>query len=253
MPRDRLLGPGDWSAGDHPEAELPVPAAADLQARLRGLGFGGHAVTVTVDPPLPRAAVRAARAEDARRRRDTTPGFSRPGARLDEEGRVSLTPEVLADALARPLAGRAVIDATCGAGGNTLAFARAGCRVTAIERDPARLALARHNARLYGVEGRVRWLVGDATALVPTLTADLLFVDPPWGVDWDRARVSLDALPLLAALRAAWTGPLWAKVPPSFDPAPWRHATVEPVFGAAAGDRRRVKFLVVRDPPAAPR
>lgn len=247
LPPARLLGPGDWTPdGEHLVAELPVAAAADVTARLRGLGFAGRALLVEVDPPLPRAAVRAARALDARRRRDTTPGFQRAGVRLDEEGRVSLTPEALAMAMARPFSGRSVVDTTCGAGGDTIALARAGARVTAIERDPARLALARHNARVYGVEARVRWLVGDAVALLPTLSADLAYVDPPWGVAWDRTRTTLADLPLLAALRAVWRGSMLAKVPPSFDPEGWPGVDVEPIFGVAAGDERRVKYLLVR-------
>jgi len=255
LPADRLLGPGFSRAGEVAVATLDVREAADVAARVRGLGFGGAPLVVETDPALPRAAVRAARTEDARRRRDATPGFTRPGARLDEEGRFSLTPEALALALGRPLAGRAVVDATCGAGGNTIGFARAGAHVTAIERDAARLALARANAALYGVADRVRFVHGDARALVPTLSADVLFVDPPWGVDWGRERVALAALPLLAELLPLGRGrypAIWAKVPPSFDPSAWPEAAVEPIFGLAGGDARRVKFLVLREgaPPA---
>jgi SAM-dependent methyltransferase len=241
----RLLGLGAWTAdGDGFVAELPTADAADLAARLRGLGFGGHAVEVEVTPPLSRAVVRAARTEDARRRRDTSPGFLRRDARVDDEGRYSLTPEPLAVALGARAAGRSVLDAGCGCGGNTLGFARAGCRVTAVERDPGRLALARHNARVYGVADRVRFVAGDAVAAAAATTCDLVFVDPPWGTDWDR-RVTT-TLPLLDAVREAVRGraELWAKVPPSFDPP----ADAVPWFGVAAGDARRVKFLVVRWP-----
>lgn len=250
MPLERLLGPGFVREGNGAVASLDMRTAADVAARLRGLGFGGAPLGVVTEPELPRAVVRAARTEDARRRRDTTPGFTRPGARFDDEGRFSLTPEALALALARPLRGRTVIDATCGAGGNAIGFARAGVRVTAIERDAARLALARANAALYGVADRIRFLHGDARALLPSITADLVFVDPPWGTEWDRARTTLAALPLLAALLPLARGrfpTIWAKVPPSFDPADWPEAAVEPVFGVAPGDTRRVKFLVLRE------
>ncbi|MFN7145817.1 MAG: methyltransferase domain-containing protein [Myxococcota bacterium] len=250
VPVGRFLGPRFTRDGAVATADLTVSEAADVAARLRGVGLGGRLLDVGFDPPLPRAAVRAARTEDARRRRDTTPGFTRPGVRLDEEGRFSLTPEALARALAKPLAGRAVVDATCGAGGNTIGFARAGARVTAIERDARRLADARANAAVYGVADRVRFLHGDARVLVPTLSADLLFVDPPWGVDWSRDRVGLADVPLLAELLPLARGrypAVWAKVPPAFDPADWPEASVEAVFGAAAGDTARVKFLVLRE------
>src|SRR5690606_37304583 len=70
--------------------------AADVAARLRGVGLGGRLLTVTVTPHLGRAQVRAARLVDARRRRDATPGFERAEARTDDVGRMYVTPERLA-------------------------------------------------------------------------------------------------------------------------------------------------------------
>jgi hypothetical protein len=240
----RLLGPGDWTIVDGvATAALDVAAAADLAARLRGVGLGGHAIVVEASPPLPRNAVRAARLDDARRRRDTTPGFTRAGVRLDEEGRWSLTPEALALAIGKRAKGRRVIDAGCGCGGDAIGFARGGAVVTAVERDAGRLACARHNARLYGVE--VRFVQGDAVALLPTLPGDLVWVDPPWGVDWDRTRTTLADLPLLAAVLAD-PREVWAKVPPSFDVAGLPEVEPEAVYGLAPGDARRVKFLLLR-------
>lgn len=256
----RLLGAGTWAAGSDSayEAMLDTSAAADLSARLRGLGMGGQALTVECLPPLPRAAVRAARLEDARRRRDTTPGFERPGTRLDAEGRMSLTPEALARAMAAELAaGSEVWDLGCGAGGNAIAFARAGHGVVAVERDAARLADARHNAGVYGVAGRIRFVQADAVAFLaaePVSATTTLFVDPPWGADWDRVRCVASDFPLLEAVLAA-RGPraLWAKLPPSFDPATLDvSATATAYFGAAGGDAQRVKFVRVAVPAASP-
>jgi SAM-dependent methyltransferase len=245
----RLLGTGEWTLeGRSAHAELATHDAADLAARLRGLGIGGSALEVTVEPALPRAAVRAARTTDARRRRDTTPGFSRAGTRLDPEGKWSLTPEALAVAMGERAAGKSVVDAGCGAGGNTIGFARAGCRVVAIERDAARLADARHNARVYGVEDRVRWIHAEIEDALPTLSADVLFVDPPWGVEWSRTLTPLAALPALTTALGVRDrfGEVWAKVPPSFDVREVPDARPEAWYGTAAGDRRRVKFLLVR-------
>jgi len=244
----RLLGPGFAPDAGGWRAELPTDAAADVAARLRGLGFGGRPVAVDIRPGLGRTAVRAARTRDARRRWETTPGFLRPGTQLDAEGRWSLTPEALALALGRQAAGRDIVDATCGCGGNAIGFARAGCRVTAIDVDPDRLAMARANAALYGVADRIRFRCGSAPALVPTLEPALVFVDPPWGEAWDRVRTPFDALPVVPELLAALPAdaPVWVKAPPSIDPEGAVGFTPEAWFGEAPGDRQRVKFIVLR-------
>lgn len=247
----RLLGPGDWTLEAHSaHTTLVMHAAADLDARLRGVGIGGSPIDVHVEPALPRAAVRAARTTDARRRRETTPGFTRPGTRLDDEGRVSLTPEALALAIGQSAIGQAtarrVIDAGCGAGGNAIGFARAGCTVVALDADAARLDDARHNARIYGVADRIRFVHARVEEGLPE--GDLLFVDPPWGVDWSRRRTGLDDLPLLRALLPSPIE-LWAKVPPSFDVREVAGARPEAWYGTEAGDSRRVKFLLLRIAP----
>jgi trimethylguanosine synthase len=214
---------------------------------LRGVGIGGHPLRVEIEPPLPRSVVRQARLVEARRMRAKSPGFSRAGTRLDPEGRRSLTPEALALALGRRARRAHVVDAGCGAGGNAIGFARAGCKVTAIELDRGRLAMARWNARVYAVAERIRFLAGDARELVPELSADLLFVDAPWGGRYDRQRVTLAELPLLQSLLAMRVrfARVWAKVPPSFDVRSLPHARVSAFFGVGEGDARRVKFLLL--------
>lgn len=255
---ERLLGPGAWESSRSParvrsaSAVLDEEAAADLAARLRGVGLGGFSIAVEVEPPLSRAAVRQARQDDARRRRETTPATDIVGVRMDEEARVSWTPAVLARRMAAAAAGWRVVDAGCGAGGNTIAFAEAGCTVTAIERDSARLAMARENVARAGVGDRVTFVHGDAVERAPSLVADLLFVDPPWGVDWNRQRVGARSLPpLLDLLALAGSFPhVWCKLPPSIAPdslpGQW---DLEGVFGEAPGDRRRIKFVWARWPP----
>jgi SAM-dependent methyltransferase len=232
----RLLGPGDWAVDDADwSASLATEAAADLSARLRKLVLGGASVHVDVRPSLKRRHVRAARTDEARRMRDTTPGFLRKGVRLDEQGRVSLTPEALSLRLGNQASNARVFDACCGCGGNAIGFARAGCKVIAAEVDASRLALARHNASLYGVADRIEFLHGDATELARAHSFDLLFVDPPWDVDGLHPLASLWAL----------HGPCWAKLPPSFDVATLPGGRPSAWFGEAEGDQRRVKFLVV--------
>lgn len=232
------------------EAVLSRAAAAELCARLRGLGLAGRPLSVRVSPPLTRTQVRAGRLADARARRATTPGFARAAARASGEGRYSLTPEVLALALAAEVAGKRVVDACCGSGGNALAFARAGCEVVAIDVESERLAEAAHNAAVYGVARRIRFVHGDALALLPGLSGDLLFVDPPWGRDYDKRAMALADLPLLARLltlpaaQRAGFSTWWLKLPGSFATAELPGAELRAVFGEAPGDYRRIKFIL---------
>lgn len=256
----RLLGPGAWTYDAEDDrlraaCELERDAAADLEARLRGVGLDGRLLQVEVSPSLSRTHRRRARTDDARRRRAGTPAFSNPKARVDEEGRAYLTPESLADTMARRCHWPLVLDAGCGAGGNSLAFARAGMRVVAVERDAARLELARHNAKIYGVADRIDFRLGDAAMAMRTWAADLgpqagsalLFVDPPWGKDWDRARTSVEDFPLLdvaLASRGSFAA-LWAKLPASFESSAVEGARTQAYFGQGEGDDRRVKFVVM--------
>lgn len=236
----RLLDRGDWETQDGALCgKRSAAEAADLQARLRNLGMGGQRIEVRVRPALKRPVARKALAAEARRRRDTTPGFLDPRARIDDAGRVYLTPEVLALAIARANPAPHVLDTCCGCGGNAIAWARTGSRVTAVELDRDRLALARHNARIYGVEDRITFVHGDARDHLGT-EADLVFVDPPWG---EVDRIHCTDVPLLDALLDGAKAPVLAKLPPSF----WRPGgRYEAVFGEAPGDRQRVKLVLWR-------
>jgi len=254
----RLLAPASLrdavrtSIGEaHERMTLDVEeeVAATIAARLRGLGIDGGALEVFCDPPLSRARVRGARLEDARARRDTTPGFTRREAHATGEGRYSLTPEALALALGKRARVARVVDACCGSGGNAIGFARAGARVTAIEIDPDRAEEARHNAAVYGVTERVAFVVGDAVTHVANHEADLLFIDPPWGEQYDKRACTLSDLPLLSALLALDLKEryprVWLKVPASFRTSDVPGARASAWFGDAAGDAQRIKFVLL--------
>ncbi|MCB9896570.1 MAG: 23S rRNA (uracil(1939)-C(5))-methyltransferase RlmD [Planctomycetes bacterium] len=77
--------------------------------------------------------------------------------------------------------GRHVADLYAGAGPIALRLARAGARVTALERHPAAVADGRDAARRNGLAERVRFVEGDAPAALAEIDADLdaLVVDPP--------------------------------------------------------------------------
>ncbi|XP_014274272.1 trimethylguanosine synthase isoform X2 [Halyomorpha halys] len=109
--------------------------------------------------------------------------FSRfdEGIKLDEESWYSVTPEKVSSHTAERCCCDVMIDACCGAGGNTIQFAFTCERVIAIDIDPQKIQLARHNAKVYGVEDRIEFIVGDFMKLAPTLKADVVFLSPPWG------------------------------------------------------------------------
>lgn len=253
---ERLLGPGPWQVQEDESGQLVVQAdlardaAADLTARLRGVGIGGSLIELEIDPALNRKELRKAHTEEARRYRSGSSGFSRRGTRLDREARISLTPEVLALRLGERAKGMRVIDAFAGAGGNAIGFARAGCSVTAIELNEDRLAMARHNATIYGVVDRIEFIAGDARSVIVDHTADLIFLDPPWGERYSKERVTLDDLPPCAEVLdgAAPIPKKWLKAPPSFDPATLPGYRPEAFFGVGSGDDRRVKFLLLESP-----
>ncbi|KAL6868495.1 RNA cap guanine-N2 methyltransferase domain-containing protein [Trichoderma novae-zelandiae] len=128
------------------------------------------------------------------------------GVHMTDDAWFGVTPEPVANQIAFELAEdyydrekTVLIDAFGGAGGNTIAFALSERwdRIIAIERDPATLACAQHNAELYGVDpGAVTWILGDSfefmdllvnapEKLHPELRVDLqsatVFASPPWG------------------------------------------------------------------------
>jgi 16S rRNA G966 N2-methylase RsmD len=157
--------------------------------------------------------------EPARVRRERL--FSRwaEGIRHDEEGLFSATPEALASRIAAGLSGH-VLDGTCGIGSIAIALARTPAidAVTAVDVSPDRVAMARHNARLYGVETRIRFRVADVHAVLAAERFDALVLDPPWGGrDYDRARTTLADLGLdVRRVLAACEGEVRLKLPKSF-------------------------------------
>ena len=89
-----------------------------------------------------------------------------------------------------------IVDAFCGVGGNTIAFALSGKwkRVYAIEKDPATLECAKINAEIYGVSGKITWFLGDCFELLSPDSKSsvsalrqviqefgIIFASPPWG------------------------------------------------------------------------
>ncbi|KAF8961500.1 RNA cap guanine-N2 methyltransferase-domain-containing protein [Flammula alnicola] len=122
-----------------------------------------------------------------------------PGCLLDEEGWYSVTPELLADQIAERCRCDTILDSFCGVGGNAIAFAKTCQRVIALDTSPTRLALARHNAQIYGVADRIEFILTDYISFVKSYLSissssgprletphekrkiDVVFLSPPWG------------------------------------------------------------------------
>ncbi len=114
-----------------------------------------------------------------------------------------------------------IIDAFCGVGGNTIAFALSGKwkRVYGIEKDAATLACAKHNAEIYGVSDKITWFHGDCFEILGAMdgrtekTVDalkaiagqfgIIFASPPWGGTVLELTIEVTWLTLIQDLRTA--------------------------------------------------
>ncbi|KAF9066446.1 RNA cap guanine-N2 methyltransferase-domain-containing protein [Rhodocollybia butyracea] len=102
---------------------------------------------------------------------------SPPGCLLDEE----------ASQIADKCRCDTILDAFCGVGGNAIAFAKTCQRVIALDISPTRLALARHNAQIYGVADHIEFILADYVSFADAYLSssssrkiDVVFLSPPW-------------------------------------------------------------------------
>jgi len=95
----------------------------------------------------------------------------------------SVTPQWIAQHVAWRCSGAsAIVDAFCGAGGNSICFAKTCDQVLSIDINPDAVRVCEHNAQIYGVHGNMRFEVGDFYELLPNLNgAEVIFLGPPWG------------------------------------------------------------------------
>ncbi len=76
-------------------------------------------------------------------------------------------------------------DAMACVGGNTIAFSEVFGHVNAIELDAGRARMLENNLRLFKCTNAVVYN-GYAQNYLPTLDSDVVFFDPPWGVDYRK-------------------------------------------------------------------
>jgi len=177
-------------------AGIPT-ARADAEWLLAGvLGVGRATLALDLDRLLPGSL--EARYRLAVRRRARREPLQRI---LGWEGfhglRIRVTPEVLVPRpetevlvelalalLPPPRAGARPVALDLGTGSGCIACALASERpdldVVAIDRSPAAAAAARENARMLGVAGRVRVVLGDVLTPIGPRRADLLVSNPPY-------------------------------------------------------------------------
>ncbi|MEE2829068.1 MAG: hypothetical protein VX498_07765 [Myxococcota bacterium] len=224
---------------DPPPYCLAPSEAAALLREFDGQVLAGRSLRVLVDLPPGQVLPAVARSLRSRPMPRNRKGPWLP--HWDEQGRRSLTSEVVAGRQARRLVEQGVteiVDGCAGLGGNSIAFAREGLRVLAVEKDPARLALAQRNADALLPESGIEWRCGAIEALLPSLPPWHLFLDPPWH------ELNGELPPWLPL---PGDRPVTLKLPHSFDPSvlPPRDWSVHYEFGEFEDDRAVLKMLTI--------
>ena len=205
---------GQVSRGENAAVELAEKAIPDTYGGPNAATpDAGRSPDASQDPPTPEAKPESRRSPQGydprtdsklrkwwKRRYEL---FSRydEGCVLDREAWFEVTPEAVADSIARRVAekkgGRPwiVLDPFAGVGGNSIAFARAGASfVIASDINAERIRMLETNARVYGLQ-KVVTKVMDCHHFMSllreadiSLTADAhdrrewaVFLSPPWG------------------------------------------------------------------------
>lgn len=103
------------------------------------------------------------------------------GIELDEEGLYSVKPEEEMLKVANEVNSAVILDAFCGLGGASIAFARCGKKVITYDTSLERLAMAKNNAEVYGVKDKIEFIHGDVLEDIESIDAGAIYLDPPWG------------------------------------------------------------------------
>jgi 16S rRNA (guanine966-N2)-methyltransferase len=98
------------------------------------------------------------------------------------------------------LVGANVADLYAGSGALGIeALSRGAAHCTFVESDRSALSAVHDNVAKLGITGRTRVISGDVLSMLPRVTCDLAFADPPYGFDgWDQLLARLDGDLLVA-------------------------------------------------------
>lgn len=115
--------------------------------------------------------------------------FSRD-IRADETAYYLSCPEVVARHIAKQLSiFRTCVELCCGVGMLSVQLAKVMNKVYAVDKDEKNIENARHNAKLYGVTDKIKFIAGDALdeKLLRNLEAEVAVLDPDWsGISEDK-------------------------------------------------------------------
>ena len=121
---------------------------------------------------------------------------------MDEEAWFEVTPENVGRYISKRVpTAFTIIDGCSGVGGNAIQFARDHDKVTGLEISRERISMARRNAGVYGVSGRIEFVAIDVLQYLqelPMLKNTCFYCSPPWGgmKCYESERVRLHELPL---------------------------------------------------------
>jgi SAM-dependent methyltransferase len=207
-----------------PYGELNTSANASLLEALeafdeRHAAAAARLARAACEPEVAAAALSTAR---ARKRAKRSGKFRHPEQMLfTRDGYEQSSSDAVARHRAvRFAAQRSVVDLCCGIGSDTVALARAGCGVHAVDSDRDALACARANVAALGAGDAVRLVHGDAATL-DLAGADAAFADPSRRHEnvrtFDAAAYSPPLSALLRRARSLPGGRLCVKVAPGID------------------------------------
>ena len=219
----RLLTPLGRTAAKLADDDLSEATLLACQQRLR--------------KHFPDDLVRAA-VETAFLRRKAVGKFSRADRMyFTREALEQSSGEIVSRYRAQRFAGYAhVADLCCGIGGDLIGLSEVA-RVTAVDADPLRLAMAAENVRAYGWADRVMFLEGDVLT-VPLPGVEAAFCDPDRRADGKRHLRPAEYSPPLDALRGrvAADFPLGVKVAPGVSWDDLRSLAAEAEFISVGGE-----------------
>ncbi|KAL4084628.1 hypothetical protein QTP88_027559 [Uroleucon formosanum] len=94
----------------------------------------------------------------------------------------SVCPEVLASYMAKKCGNiKVAVDPFCGAGGNVIRLAKIFDKVIAMDIDPEKILLVKHNSIIYEVFDKIEFIVGDFFTMPNQLKGDVIVTSPLWG------------------------------------------------------------------------